>query len=628
METPKTSEDLAAAVLASDAGRICVIAAPGNGKTRRILIPKAKAILQTGVDPAAVLLLTFSRLSAIDLRQKLGDLAKVSRAATVHSYCLAFLMSEDNHEIRKRVDSIILDFERDVLVADLQMVLPDVGRRKLKKELEKFSAGWATEPHDRVYEESEEQRRFKAAVVNWLSEHEAAMMDEIVYFAVDVARRLPDAKLIAEPRFILVDEFQDLNKLEQEFIELLAAKSNLLLVVGDPDQSIYSFKYAHPQGMNEFAERSGVETYRDMRTGRCPRQIVAIANQFLLQSKPDRTSLLEATKRDEGELALVQKNDQPEEFEHVLSSISGRLRQGSKPSRIVVLVPRTKLGTDFAEYAGDEGARFGVPEGVQFRFVLKPEFSERERERILLLGIAARPESLVHARAYLGLAEPSYFAKEIGQLKTRYGNLRNALEKARAEEFPARSAKIREVCARAQRIREFVSAHREPANVNSLLDELFPPDDADLAIVREILVGLKEDDDTPQRLYSKFVDYVRSVPFSEQTVRVMSLRASKGLEAEHVYMLGCNAGNIPGPNRSSHMSDYEHREEQRRLLYVGATRASESLMISWSRRIPFKQAKGHYTPSIGTRRRGGEVQSLVGICDFLQDLRDVVWDAF
>ena len=80
-------------------------------------------------------------------------------------------------------------------------------------------------------------------IVNWLEEHEAAMMEEIVYFAVDLARQLPDARVLAEPQFIFVDEFQDLNRLEQEFIGQLAAQSQLLLVVGDPDQSIYSFKY-------------------------------------------------------------------------------------------------------------------------------------------------------------------------------------------------------------------------------------------------------------------------------------------------------------------------------------------------------------------------------------------------
>jgi len=85
------------------------------------------------------------------------------------------------------------------------------------------------------------------------------VLEPVTFHAVDLAKQLAWAPFLDEPWYIFVDEFQDLNRLEQEFIELLAADSELLLVVGDPDQSTYSFKYAHPAGISEFAEREDVE---------------------------------------------------------------------------------------------------------------------------------------------------------------------------------------------------------------------------------------------------------------------------------------------------------------------------------------------------------------------------------
>lgn len=206
---------------------------------------------------------------------------RVPKASTVHSLCLAFLLSENGHGMRKRVESILLDFEKDILVSDLKLLFPDKAKPLIRNRLKQFSAGWATKPHDQVFEEDEDRKSFKAAVINWLSEHEAAMMEEIIYGAVDLAKKLGTSNFIKDPQHIFVDEYQDLNQLEQEFIELLAAESKLLLIVGDPDQSIYSFKYSYPDGIKTYSSRSDVEFYSSLKTGRCPKKIVEVANQLL-----------------------------------------------------------------------------------------------------------------------------------------------------------------------------------------------------------------------------------------------------------------------------------------------------------------------------------------------------------
>ena len=613
-------------IIKSTSPKICVIAAPGCGKTKRILIPKAHNILQNAsINPREVLILTFSRLSAIDLQRQVRALERAPRATTVHSLCLAFLMSEDSHEMRKRVESILLGFEKGALIADLKLVFPQERVPTLRRKLNEFSAGWATTPHEQVFADTDERRRFKAAVLNWLSEHESAMMEEIVYGAVELVEHLNSSPFRDEPQFIFVDEYQDLNTLEQKFIEQLAAKSKVLLIVGDPDQSIYSFKYSHPSGIEDFARADGVETYRSHETGRCAKKIVEVANQLLVQASPGRTELLQSVNDHDGEVHFVLRDSQEEEFEYVLRSLSAKVAEGAEPKEILVLVPRKKLGQEFVAYATARRAQAGLSADVSFAFSGKPEFTDTEQERILLFGLAVKPSSLLHARAFIGLGDANWRAKGLAALKGRYGNLFEALKSAKERDFSEGQKSARMACKRIEQLRVALQSVTGHSDAASLLEKLFPSGNSETADLRKILDELSEDDDTPASLYSKFIDYIRTVPTSDTTVRVMTLMGSKGLDADHVYILGCNSGNIPGANLS-HISDHEHKQEQRRLLYVGFTRARKSLTVSWARFLPFGQSRQHGTGGIRTIRRNGEVCEVMGLSEFLQDLRSVRWE--
>jgi superfamily I DNA/RNA helicase len=106
----------------------------------------------------------------------------------------------------------------------------------------------------------------------------------------------------------------------------------------------------------------------------------------------------------------------------------------------------------------------------------------------------------------------------------------------------------------------------------------------------------------------------------------MTIMASKGLDADHIHIIGCNGGNIPGENRSEHLSDLDYRNEQLRLLFVGVTRAKKTLMISWSRYILFRQSRGHHTQSVSTRKFNGKTYSVVSLSEFLQNLDNVIWE--
>lgn len=613
-------------ILNSTSSKICVVAGPGSGKTTKILLPKAKQIVgNESVNIQEVLLITFSRLTALDLKNKVKTLDRIPRASTLHSLCLSFLLSEDNHDIRSRIDSILLDFEKEILISDLKLKFTDKSKRQLKKLLDEFSAGWAVTQHDNVFNENDERRLFKLEVLNWLSEHEAAMMEEIVYFAVDLAKKLKNEGVtpafVDVPKYIFVDEFQDLNKLEQEFIELLAENSHLLLIVGDPDQSIYSFKFAHPDGIIEFSSRSDVESKTLTFSGRCGKKIINVANQLLTQANPQRTQLIQPLPNaEDGEVKLLTKNTQQEEFEDILDSIAARLNAGVDAKEIFVLVPRRKLGIEFARFANAEKQNKNINNSISFHFTVKSALTEKEKEKILEFSLIANPGSVLHLRSCLGLGDNNHFAKEIVQLKAGYGNLKNAFNSARPDDFGIRQRRIRALCERIRILKEMIESFQSEEAVANIIDRLLPENDPDVVELRRIFLDLMEEGDTVRVLYDKFIDYTRTIHYRNNVVRIITLISSKGLEADHIYVLGCNDGNIPGQNRSAYLNDHDFKNEQRRLLYVACTRAKKLLTISWSRNIPFAQSRGHYTGSVRTITINGERYSQVAISEFLQDL--------
>jgi superfamily I DNA/RNA helicase len=604
-------------IVSSTSSVICVVAGPGSGKTKGILTPKIKNILSgSNIAEDKVLLLTFSRASAQDLKQQFEGEEKSPRISTLHSLCLSFLLSEDNHDIRKRVDSILLDFEKDVLIADIKQRAPEFGKRRIKKMLDEFSAGWATLPHDKVFVEDEDKRKFKGIVVDWLDEHEAAMMEEIVYHAVDLAKKI-ESSFIDDPEYILVDEFQDLNRLEQKFVELLSNKSKLLLVVGDPDQSIYSFKYAHPQGINDFSSKDEVDSHSLEYIGRSAKKIVNLANELLKQADPTRTSLLKPLPdKEDGSVNIQRFDTQDIEFESVFNEIDKMISNGEKPEEILILVPRKKLGVEFVRYANDKLQE----KQYSYHVISKVDFSQTEKERILLFGLLSNPKSILHIRSYIGLYEDDHFSAEIEAVKTKYGSLIKALNQANPDDFNSRKQRVKKLCNKLIELRNFLSTHADTANVHVAIDELFPENNLELNDLRKIIISLVEDNDTVSKLYTKLVDYMRTIQSDDNQIKVMTLISSKGLEANHVYILGCNDGNMPGKNRSSYLDDYQNKQEQRRLLYVGITRAKKTLTITWCQHIPFEQAMGSHTSSIGVRTINGKKYSRVGLSEFLQDI--------
>ena len=259
------------------------MAGPGTGKTYA-LIRRIARLLEEGVDPNRILVLTFARTAAQDLVRALAKLGEQGYAdvgaRTLHSYCFSLLGRSGVLMATGRNPRILMDFEKDAALWDLTG--PFGGIRERRKLAEAFEAAWARRQTDLPGDPVEGlDQRFQDALRAWLRWHRGMLVGELVPEALAYLRQNAQSPELSAYEHLLVDEYQDLNRAEQELIDLLAS-SGALAVIGDDDQSIYSFKWANPEGIREFpAEHPGTEDVRLEECRRCPQAVVQLAKALL-----------------------------------------------------------------------------------------------------------------------------------------------------------------------------------------------------------------------------------------------------------------------------------------------------------------------------------------------------------
>lgn len=264
-------------IASSTSKRLWVAAGPGTGKTRALMARLAKLIEVDGVRADQIYLCTFTRTAAADLVRKVAALGIPAAAnvetSTVHSFCFGLLGQEAALTATGRVPRTLLRFEERFMRLDLQQV-GKWGLSTSKAKLLALAADWARLQHEQPgWPAVEEDRRFRNDTESWLRFHHGMLVGEIIPQAHKYLRDNPLSPFRQRFTQVLVDEFQDLNRAEQAVIELLAADA--ITVIGDEDQSIYSFKYAHPAGIREFPERHRDTERQVLDTcWRCPSRVV------------------------------------------------------------------------------------------------------------------------------------------------------------------------------------------------------------------------------------------------------------------------------------------------------------------------------------------------------------------
>ena len=235
-----------------------VLAGPGTGKTFAIM-RRVSRLLEEGENPKDILLVTFTRMAAKELVRKVSKLGVEGGgdviATTLHSFSFSMLQKEQVIEATDRTPRPLLNhrskYEMEPLLHDLKYQGLG-GIRDLRRNIRAYESAWAKLQRDEPgWVQTDQEKEFEHKLISWLKFHRCMLIGELIPIALQYLRYNPASPYRMKFKHVIVDEYQDLNKVEQVLIDRLAEDSNLS-IAGDDDQSIYGFKYAHPDGIVTF----------------------------------------------------------------------------------------------------------------------------------------------------------------------------------------------------------------------------------------------------------------------------------------------------------------------------------------------------------------------------------------
>jgi superfamily I DNA/RNA helicase len=552
---------------------------------------------------------TFTRTAAQDLKHEIHAVgvpgANEVLAKTLHSYCFGLLNSRDIIESTGRHPRPVLDFEQKPMLYDLGSGFGNI--RDKQRRLKAFEAAWARlQSEEPGYPTNETDRLFAQGIQRWLLLHQAMLFGEMIIETYHYLNNNPAAVERNLFDHILVDEYQDLNKAEQSVIDLLSSNC-ALAIIGDDDQSIYSFKHAHPEGIRDFSQaHPNCEAIAFDQCRRCPKRAVSMASR-LIDHNLNRTlgNLREFDSNQDGIVEIIQWQTLDDEINGICERVSRELTVGMiSPEDILILTPVRRIGYRIRDALVSAGvnAKSYFREEALGTDALKYSFS--------LLTLLASPDDAVALRYLLGAGNQTFRTKSYQLL----------LVHAEANRLPVTEV-LRQIAGGQIRIQGVTALVRRYAAIIEQLSNLRNTIEQDRDSLIDALADDCEDNRTFRSLFSDalaaienpeevtlsdwlqevYSGIVERISFPENTsqpdhVRIMSLHASKGLSAKYVVIMSAIDELLPRIDTDE--PDLAGKiEEQRRLFYVAITRCKSSnngypgtLIISSFTHLPGSEA--------------------------------------
>lgn len=567
-----------------------VLAGPGTGKSFA-LMRRISRLLEQGANPRRILVSTFTRTAAKDLENALAELGAPGvqdvYAGTLHSLSFSILNRAEVLAITGRTPRALMEFETRFLIQDL--TYGGLSVTECKKHLQAFNAAWARLHSDTPgWLTNPEDLAFDHALRAWLVFHKAMLIGELVPECRLYLRNNPLCPERSRYDHVLVDEYQDLNRAEQELLDLLAGVGTMT-VIGDENQSIYSFKHSHPEGIVEFPETHENTVDQSLTVcRRCPQRVVGMSNSLLLAHDPHARQLLPFPGNPQGEVFIVQWPSLDAEANGIAAMIHRRITAGTLTAGgVLVLAPRRQ----FAYAVRDALSALGVP---AHSFFSEEELDGNPKEldesaaqqAFTLLTLLANPEDIVALRCWCGFGSASLRDgawQRIRQVCIESGFSPRAVLNSLAAGTRAAIPYTNDLVTRYRLLLQHEATCAGLTGA-ALVDAVLPSTEPWAIPLRDIASDIEEADYPP----SVLIEALRScivqpeMPTETDYVRIMSLHKSKGLTANFVAVVGLIEGLVPGaPDQNTLPAEQAAKlAEDRRVFYVALTRARQTVVLS------------------------------------------------
>jgi DNA helicase-2/ATP-dependent DNA helicase PcrA len=604
-------------------GPVLVLAGAGSGKTRALTHRIAYLIDQGIAIPDQILAVTFTNKAAAEMKHRIGDLlgspTKTPRSvSTFHSMGAKMLREQSHAHERSRGFSILDTSDSEKLIRkalrDNNYSLREWSPQAVRGMISKVKHEYVDNPT--FSDSSGPQEGLLAKIYplyeRMLAEHDAYDFDDLLRIPLRVLRSNPAVRAYYQDRwrFVSVDEYQDTNAMQDEIIAHLLGPERNICVVGDDYQSIYSWRGANVDHILQFEKRyAGCKTIYLTQNYRSTPNILEAANKVIEHNIGQKHKTLWTTREKSHAVQVHTLPSDRSEAEFVCKEIQRHVQEGGSLRNCAVLY-RTNAQSRLME---EQFLMHRIPYTIVggFRFYDRKEI----KDALSLLSFSLSPSSRIHferiASALLPRVGPKTIDKWEQSARERGMTLGLYLSDAGGrQDVQSLLATVRYV------------ATMKDERVSDLLRFLLTKTGY-LASLATLPDG-KEREENIEELLNVAAAYTSPESFLEDTallsdidtldaqtdrVTCMTLHASKGLEFPHVFIIGCEEGLIPHAN-SVHIS--AALEEERRLLYVGITRARDRLMITTS---AYRFMGGEMTPRAPSQFLG----HLDGVVEYSQE---------
>lgn len=581
-------------------GALLILAGAGSGKTKTITTRLAYLIDEVGIDANSVLTLTFTNKAAQVMRMRALNLLQKNRAATpllctFHKFGLLFLRLYIE-KLHRKNDFVVIDTD------DGKKIIKDIlqDKKTASSVLAKISSFKNNfESVENVFDKLKllkaEEREKHELIARAYKHYENALIknnlldfDDLLLKSYEILNADKNfAKEISlKHNYIMVDEYQDTNSLQFELLRLLCTAHQNLAVVGDDDQSIYAWRGAKIENILNFEQEfEHVKVVRLQHNYRSNALILDAANALIKNNQQRLGKVLIATKASGEALKVLENSDERSESEQIAKLILQKINSGIKPSEIAVLYRINALSRSLEEALMKAKVPFKILSGVRFfeRVEIKCviaylRFLNNTNDDFSFKAIINTPKR-GFGEVALKKLEDIAKTRQISLYEALILSLENALFQGRlAGELVLFTQKIEKL--------------KELASLEALIIEL----EAEFELKKYFKEQLNGEDreQNLDELYALLKDKIKvenlehlSDLLSElslqseqdgvegESVFLMSIHASKGLEFDVVFIVGLEEGFFPLD------SSVNELEEERRLAYVAITRAKKELILSF-----------------------------------------------
>lgn len=590
-------------------GPLLILAGAGSGKTTVLINRIAYIIDQSLAKPWQILAITFTNKAAGELKERLtamlGDTGGDVWAATFHSTC-ARILRRDGDRIGYSSHFTVYDTDDSKrLVKDCQKALniddKMISHKSILSEISHAKDSMLS-PADYQAAAGSDFRLAKIGAVyelyqKRLREADAMDFDDLLGNTVELFRQCPDVLEYYQNRFryIMVDEYQDTNQVQYEFVRLLAGKSKNLCVVGDDDQSIYKFRGATIENIMSF-EKSypNAKVIRLEQNYRSTKNILNAANAVISNNEERKGKTLWTENPEGDKIQIHTSSNEQDEAGFVATTILEQVAKGRKYSDFAVLY-RMNSQSNILE-------KVFVKSGIPYRIIGGHRFYERReiRDMIAYLSVINNPSDEIRLRRIVNQPKCSIGDKTIATASEIAGALGESLLEVlgRADEFDSLRRASVKLKAFYDMMQELIDANDdESVSLHELYELILEKtgyiealrgekEEAETRIenINELASNLLkfQEENGEEATLSAFLEEVSlmtdidNYDETADTVVMMTMHSAKGLEFPVVFLPGFEEGIFPGLQA---IYDPNEIQEERRLCYVAITRAKESLYL-------------------------------------------------